>query len=1687
MKRIYAKNNAVIRLLSILLTIATLVTMTEIPVSAISIEAQSKKVNAKSEKYPTNPDYDQSTDSTKWSYIYFGSYPQTQVWGDMLTLEIIKATYDSNNCAVVNGTKYLKVRDASSDTGYDYYMYEPIKWRVLHNNGSTLFVMADQALYGWEYDGQYDGTTQYSPVTWNTCKLRRWLNSDFYEDAFNSREQDAIVAQTISNESNPMFYTDGGSPTLDKIYTLSCNEAKNPNFGFNPTYHNSATRQIDASDFSWHGKVRKYYNDDTKQFGCNWCLRTPGAKEYNVLCAQSTGKIDPIGFSARNNYAVVPVMHIDLSSDLWYMDKNDDVEESNIVTSFEMDAKATVILGDTTPIWGKLTIKKDTQLSYDLLKSEFDAIKWISSNHDIVAENDIICSGPSPSDTDASSFFIMITPKKEGSVTITGITSNGLGISASCEVTVTSSVEYKLSEFTIDHMSTAYMNEENSVTGTLKLEKDTKGGSEILISEISNIKWTSDNQGIVNDKDILCKPLGSQGDKSAKYRVTFTPKGCGKVTLTGITKDGGMKAACDIKVIVSLSYRTDGEIKGAESYANTNSKNVKHSYYYSDDFFYTDSTQYNNSLAVMSLGLELSSFSSPKYDHDYKKVIDEKYRAENIVDAYAKLGFENAKYYHYDTPLSDDSDKVAYSIAKKAITNGHSTDTLIAIVVRGGGYGAEWVSNFHVGNNGNAQGFDKAARDILPQLEQYIKSTNIEGELKLWVTGFSRGGATANILAHYINNNNSSIHSTLKEKNIFAYTFATPNGYRKIQADSSSDKNIWNVVSANDLVPKLALGQWGFSKYGNTVVLPEYSSVFMDNNFKAYTGKELNLQNANNAEIALTDVLYDVTLGTKGWTELLEADVMNAVKAVYTKSFLDRVQFGREMIRAVDEVIKAKIGAFKLIYALSCVYGEELFYVVTSSSEEPSIAHVVSNFMKAHYPEYYLCWLEGGSSTTLEDGLYAGLSQEKRNEIDRSVNQLFITNYKKYQFFCPVNIEVYDDKNLVVARIINNKVEVNKIPCFVNGDEKTVYLPDEDTYEIKLIGNDTGTMDYIVQEFNGSSEKLRSIFYYDIPLKDGLVYTDTVTGKILNAVEDYSITDGKTKTVPALDTIGGDKPIYSIDVENGTAGQPKAMENESVSIFSRQDEQYEFVRWTSDAGDSIFDDIFAPVTRIRMPSHNVSIKAVWKKAGSKNEHKISYHLNGGNPLENPISYTEDILPVELKSPVREGYIFLGWTGSNGNIPQKNVTILKGTTGDLNYTANWKQEGEVIQLSYSISYILSGGSVSGNPITYLENDLPVKLKNPTKAGYTFLGWTGSNGNTPQTDVIIDKGTTGNLSYIANWKQIENVFSAFYEITYVLDGGNVIGNPVSYMENDLPIILKDPTKKGYQFIGWTGSNGQIPQKSVIIPYGTTGNLSYTANWLYDQEINEVSYGITYYLDGGSATRNPMIYSAKDLPIMLENPTKSGYTFLGWTGSDGDIPQKNIMITEGSTGNKIYIANWQKIQSDKQNIKKAIVSLKKNSYIYDGKKKQPSVVVRMGSKKLYQGSDYKITYKNNRKVGYASLNIHGIGDYTGTVTVKFKIVPKGTYIDKVVKKTKGFLVSWRKQGKSADGYQIQYSTNKKFRKKSTVTKTIKNVTKTKLQVAKCKPGKKYYIRIRTFKKVKEKKYFSKWSKVRAIVSSK
>lgn len=150
----------------------------------------------------------------------------------------------------------------------------------------------------------------------------------------------------------------------------------------------------------------------------------------------------------------------------------------------------------------------------------------------------------------------------------------------------------------------------------------------------------------------------------------------------------------------------------------------------------------------------------------------------------------------------------------------------------------------------------------------------------------------------------------------------------------------------------------------------------------------------------------------------------------------------------------------------------------------------------------------------------------------------------------------------------------------------------------------------------------------------------------------------------------------------------------------------------------------------------------------------------------------------------------------------------------------------------VTYILDGGTNNElNPTTYIEGTI-VKLEDPTKEGYKFLGWY-------LNDVLvttINKEQKGDVELVAKWEYIKKS----YNITYVLDGGtNSELNPSTYLEGET-VTLHEATKEGYDFLGWYLNDVLV----TTIDSTQKGDIELTAKFKEKENIE-----LTYELNGGT----------------------------------------------------------------------------------------------------------------------------------------------------------------------------------------------------------------------------------------------
>ena len=298
-------------------------------------------------------------------------------------------------------------------------------------------------------------------------------------------------------------------------------------------------------------------------------------------------------------------------------------------------------------------------------------------------------------------------------------------------------------------------------------------------------------------------------------------------TLGGDIKEPFIEDVQDINkgypVLKSISY-FDEDVLGENEfwYASGSKTDYKAKYYYGDDYFMQDASIYNPSLSTMSLNLALSTFPSNEAPYENK--------SKNVTKLLGEIEFENIEYNDAYT-LKPERDSIGVVVGNKKINDNGTEYTLIAVAIRGAGYEAEWASNLLLGESGDHEGF-AASRDIVLEfLGDYIQThqDKINKDVKIWITGYSRASAVANLsAAKLIKDKRIGQDLLLLPENIYAYCYEVPRAALEEYTNPLESpaliedyKSIHNIINPNDPVPKVAPVYFGFNRYGSNHIIPE--------------------------------------------------------------------------------------------------------------------------------------------------------------------------------------------------------------------------------------------------------------------------------------------------------------------------------------------------------------------------------------------------------------------------------------------------------------------------------------------------------------------------------------------------------------------------------------------------------------------------------------------------------------------------------------------------------------------------------------------------------------------------------------------------------------------------------------------------------------------------------------------------
>ncbi len=573
---------------------------------------------------------------------------------------------------------------------------------------------------------------------------------------------------------------------------------------------------------------------------------------------------------------------------------------------------------------------------------------------------------------------------------------------------------------------------------------------------------------------------------------------------------------------------------------------------YSDDYFLTPSTKYQHDRTVWALSLAMSAFNA--YDlYGANEYYEKGYlNAEKYLE---KLGFIS------DTFMASDGFKnkpqegsIGVCAASKTVSVNGEDVTLIAVPIRGAGYELEWVSNVTVGLQPESHGFRDAAYQAYVFLTNYIKSQSIVGRVKFVLAGYSRAGATANILGKLlIDGKIDGVQYGYDD--VYAYCFECPMTTTDESAKDNSGKynGIVNIINPSDLVPKVPLAAWGFTRYGVDYLIPDYSVKAMQKGgYSLFTDSYKDITGKNYYERTLTNNLGFGICNNSGtyWDQ----EIFRRLKLTRNDYFYNIQNSAQDAVRNTTDWSQWRYNCIEIVKALFIqLINAHIGNLVLIDSILNNMDYYVPNIWQVHDPATCLAWL-----STLHD------------ESDYSCGI-----YRKLLINCPVDVKATDSDGNVIASFADGDPEElsesNYIYYVDENGQKVVILPGDGNYDVDITATDDGTMDYSIAEVSiADGECLKKTDYRNISISKGMVLNGSI-----NVIDDnnaeYTLQTEEQILKPAEVIMEEEYcNITSVIEGNGSVnGDDVALKGEFVRYQAIPDEGNSFSGWYSSDGELI--------------------------------------------------------------------------------------------------------------------------------------------------------------------------------------------------------------------------------------------------------------------------------------------------------------------------------------------------------------------------------------------------------------------------------------------------------------------------------------------------------------------------------------
>ena len=490
--------------------------------------------------------------------------------------------------------------------------------------------------------------------------------------------------------------------------------------------------------------------------------------------------------------------------------------------------------------------------------------------------------------------------------------------------------------------------------------------------------------------------------------------------------------------------------------------------------------------------------------------------------------------------------------------------------------------------------------------------------------------------------------------------------------------------------------------------------------------------------------------------------------------------------------------------------------------------------------------------------------------------------------------------------------------------------------------------DYYFNDRRGINLMVKNGESFTAPSIDGLSLTDSVSEGVTQWWEDEGGNLYKPgDTVPASVEFLSLTHRYDVTYLPGAYGTGDTVTDAKFdgfyplrlrdALFTRPG--YTQTGWaTTDGGERVYglkDYYYA--------NEVLTLYPVW----SPNSYTITFDTDGGSEIS-PITQDCGSEITAPANPSKTGYTFVGWDKKIPTaMPAENITI----------KAQWKAN------SYTITFDTDGGSEI-SPITQDYGSEITAPANPSKTGYTFVGW---------DKEIPTAMPAENITIKAQWK------ANSYTITFDTDGGSEISSITQDYGSEIT-APDNPSKVGCTFVGW---DKEIP---AAMP---AENITIKAQWKAN------SYTITFDTDGGSKVESKTLSWHDKVLDGVAEPIRNGYSFIGWKYIDYIVYADTVyaeLAADDSVNGITLKAEWRDVEKPSGEI---IVSTNRwNKLLNDITfglffKETQMVTVNAADN---SGEKVKIEYLlSNREITESELADAGFTEYNGS----FSIAPDNEYI--------------------------------------------------------------------------------------------